>query len=133
MSTALPGSFEGDTFCRKQIGIHPKTHGYRVLIRAPFLPEKTAGGIIMTHDTRSAHQYRENIGLVLDLGPKCFKGAAFEDEDAPRAAIGDWIYYSSYEKEKYDLNGFLCYYINDDRVHSTVPAEDVAAILKERF
>ena len=132
MSNQLAGTFEGETFCRKQIGVDPTTHGYRILIRAPLTQEKSQGGLYIPEEVRIADQYRENIGLVLSIGPKCFTGEAFENEGA-RCVVGDWVYYSSYEKEKYQLNGFLCYYINDDRIHSTVSVEDLELLLKGRF
>lgn len=135
---SAPDQATMDDFCRKEIGISPITHGFRVLIRAPLIRELTQGGIRLPPDVQTVRQYKENIGLVLSLGPHCFKGKSFEDDSfdkdvAPRFKPGDWVYYSSYEKEKYFLNGFLCYYMTDDRVHATIRPEDLSILLTDMY
>lgn len=128
-----PGQFEGSTFCRKQIGVHPEVMGYRILVRAPFIKGQTKGGIILTAETRETQQRYENVGLVLAMGPTCYLGDLFKNEPGPRCKVGDWIHYSSYEKERYPVNDFMCFYITDDRVHSVIPEEDYPVILGNKY
>jgi len=129
----VPGEFSGDTFCEKQVDLDGVIHGYRILIRAPETPQKSRGGVWRTDQSVDAARYRENIGLVLAVGPKAFQGKGFEEEVEPRCKPGDWVYYSSYEKEQYTINGFLCFFINDDRVHYTLKPEKAAEILGDRY
>lgn len=133
MSDKLPGSFEGDTFCRQQIGVDGIVHGYRILLRSPWMPPQSKGGIIIPPASREARQNRANIGLVLSMGPKCFVGKDYDEADKNRCAVGDWVWYSSYEKEECNKNEFLCYYINDDRVYETIKPEDLSTILGDRL
>lgn len=133
MTQLEPGSFEGTTFCKTQIGADLDVLGYRVLIRAPIVKETTKSGLIVPDSTRNEKQRYENAGLVLELGPHCFKGEGFKYDTEPRFRIGDWVYYSSYEKEKYILHSFVCYFITDDRVHARIPEADLAILLENMF
>lgn len=64
--------------------------GPQVLIAVYIQPERTAGGIILTDQTREENNYQGKIGLVLKVGPVAFH----EDDDhkfpiVPK--VGDWV------------------------------------------
>jgi co-chaperonin GroES (HSP10) len=64
--------------------------GAQVLIAVYVRPEKTAGGILLTEETRGEDNLQGKIGLVLKLGSIAF------DEDADhkfpvKPQVGDWV------------------------------------------
>lgn len=116
------------SFCREKIGCNPDVKGYRLLIMAPQMPEKTSGGIILTDQTRGTQRRAYNVGLVLKVGPTAFVDK-FEDR---RVAVGDWIHYSIYDREEvYIDDKRLCYYINDEKVYAKLSEEDLKVFVRE--
>jgi len=71
-----------------------------------------------------------NIGLVLKMGNQAytplerFGGKAY-------CSIGDWVYYSSYERDEVNINNHLCYFINDERIYATLSESDLMNIIPE--
>lgn len=116
-------------FIKKELGIDINVKGYRVLIRAPMRSEKTSGGIYMPNNHYKDTQERNmNIGLVLKVGPTAFSEGFSDRLSVP----GEWVYYSTYEREKIEPRpGIICYFINDERIFAGVPPEDVPIILKD--
>lgn len=47
--------------------------GYIMCVQLRTPKRKSAGGLILTDDTRDAEKYRAQVGLVRALGPACFK------------------------------------------------------------
>ncbi len=113
------------SLCRKEIGCEPDVKGYRLLLKAPEIPNKTKAGIILPEQIKATERRVYNIGLVLKIGPTAFEGR-FEDR---RCNVGDWIQYSCYEREETYPNDKLCFYINDERVYSVIPPEDLDAFI----
>lgn len=130
METLAAKGRNTESVCFKELGVDIRPFGYRVLIRAPIGNDKTAGGIYLPEAERKMRARKENMGLVLALGPDCFVGANFVG-DAKRFEAGDWIYYSSYEKEEYYINDILCFFLADERSHAPIDKEDLPILLKD--
>lgn len=102
--------------------------GYRILLKAVELPDKTKGGIILTDSYKKMERRTYNIGKVLKMGNLAYKPLE-KFADKPFCKVGDWVHFSSYEKEDATLYDQLCYYLNDDRVYA--PIKDLGAIIWE--
>lgn len=111
------------SFCQKTIGSDPEVLAYRVLLRTLEVPEKSKGGIIFTNTAKEEVSKRNNIGQVLKIGPFAFEG----DHEVFRVNVGDWVHYSTLEREPVLSNGILCYYINDSRLLARISEKDVEA------
>lgn len=111
----------------EEIGCEPEVKGYRILIKAPEIPEKSKGGVYLTESYKNMERRTKNLGRVLKIGPTAFSDR-FEDR---RVNVGDWILYSIYEREEVYPNDKLCYFINDERIYASVKEEDLPAFIKE--
>lgn len=115
-----------ESFCKQQIGIDPEVLGYQVLVKAPVLEEKTQGGIIRPDSLVKDQQRRQNIGLILKVGP-----TAFQDRCADRKCdVGDWVAYSNFERSPEYVGTHVLYYISDAHVLAKYSEEDVQKILE---
>ena len=116
-----------ESLAKQEIGCDIDVKGYRILIKAPELPEKTKSGIILVDQYKNMERRSRNIGLVLSIGPTAFN-ERFEDR---RCNIGDWVIYSIYEREELYPNDKLCYFINDERIYGIIPPHELPAFIKE--
>lgn len=114
------------SICMREIGCEPDVKGYRLLIKAPKIPDKSSGGIIYVDQYKKENRRYQNVGLVLKIGPTAFQDR-FEDR---RCKEGDWIHYSSYEREEVYPYDELCYYINDEKIYAVLKEEDVPIFIK---
>jgi co-chaperonin GroES (HSP10) len=126
------GIYDGDTFCERQIGVDLDIPGWFILVRAPIFNEMTAGGIIVPSEVKEAEVIRDTLGLVLKIGDQCFTGADYESYTKPPCEVGDWIYYSSFEKQVLNLNGYICYTVTDKKHRATVPKKFESIILANK-
>lgn len=89
-------------FVTQTLGFEPlRPCGDQILIKIyvreedvhKYVDEKTGKEhMLYLPDSMSAHDHhRSNVGLVLSMGPACFKGERFKDEPEPRCKVGDWI------------------------------------------
>jgi co-chaperonin GroES (HSP10) len=102
--------------------------GYRILLRAVILPEATKSGIILTETYKKLERRAYNVGLVLKMGEMAYKPLE-KFGGKPYCEVGDWVFYSSYEREEAYINDQLCFFINDERVYAKIP--DITAVIKE--
>lgn len=116
------------SFCKKTIGVDPKVLGWSLLIKAPDMPERTKGGLLLPESTKEDSERRQNIGLVLKVGPQAFT----ERYEHLRCKEGDWVHYSLYQRDLAYLNGHVCYYIEDDKIRSIIDEDDVELCLDLR-
>lgn len=111
----------------EELGINDndvKVHGYSILIKAPVLPEKTKSGIWRPDEYTNREEKTYYVGLVVKMGQGCYLP---EEKYGYRwCEVGDWIIYSSYEREGIKFNGHQCYLINDERVKITVSSPEIA-------
>ncbi len=109
------------SFCREQIGCELDVKGYTLLIKAYIMPDRTTGGIIRPDSVIDDQKRRQNLGLVLKIGPTAFVDR-FEDR---RCNVGDWVHYSTMEREPIYPGTDTCYYINDEKIYAVIPPEDL--------
>lgn len=102
--------------------------GYRILLKAVEIPEKTKGGIILSEDYKKFERRSYNVGRVLKMGPLAYTPLEKFGEK-PYCAVGDWVHFSGYEKEDVYMYDQLCYYLNDERVYSQIL--NLEAVIKE--
>lgn len=111
----------------KELGTDIEVHGYRVLIKAVKLPEKTGKGVFIPESYRNAESRGHNIGLVLKMGPMAYQPLE-KFGGKPYCSLGDWVVYSSYERDEITIKDHLCYFVNDERIYATLP--DINVIMK---
>ncbi len=114
----------------QEIGVDLKVHGYRILLKAISLPEKTKGGLILGESMRNMEKRAYNIGLVLKMGDQSYLPLE-KFGGKPYCSVGDWVYYSSYERDEVNINNHLCYFINDERIYATLSESDLSTIIPE--
>lgn len=69
-----------------------------------------------------------NFGLILKIGPTAFS-PPYDDR---KSEVGEWVFYSIYEREPIEPRlGIKCYVINDERILCGIPPEDLAIILED--
>ncbi len=119
-----------ESLIKKEIGVDLDVHGYRVLLKAIALPEKTKGGLILSESLRNMEKRSYNIGLVLKMGDQAYQPLE-RFGGKPYCSIGDWVYYSSYERDEVNINNHLCYFINDERIYATLSESDLITIIPE--
>jgi co-chaperonin GroES (HSP10) len=117
-------------FLEQEIGVDLIVHGYRVLLKAITLPEKTKSGLILSEVMRNMERRAYNIGLVLKMGNQAYQPLD-KFGGAPYCKVGDWVYYSSYERDEVNINNHLCYFINDERIYATLSEADLSKIIPE--
>jgi hypothetical protein len=57
----------------KQEAKLPKPTGWRLLVLPFKMKDKTKGGVILAEDTLERQQVASQVGLVLAMGPQCYK------------------------------------------------------------
>lgn len=98
--------------------------GPQVLIAVYVRPEKTAGGILLTDNTRNEDNYQGKIGLVLKVGP-----IAFQEDDghkfpvAPK--VGDWVMYRVGDTFEFTLGKWRFRLAEDVMIKAIVQKPDI--------
>lgn len=116
-----------NNFCTQELGINPNVLGYKILIRAPKIPEKTSGGIYLPDDVKEDMAKLDPVGLVLKIGPCAF---GQEPQIHFKCNVGDWIWYDTSARKKVIMPGkTVCYWITDDNLLGIVPKENVEKVL----
>ncbi len=118
------------TLIEQEIGIDLQVHGYRILLKAITLPETTKAGIMLPEGMRNMEAVSYNIGLVLKLGEQAYLPLE-KFGGKPYVSVGDWVYYSSYERDRQVINNHLCYFVNDERIYATVSESDLSKLVPE--
>lgn len=88
---------------------------YRIKVKPDPVEEKTAGGIIITADTKAREQGATVIGTVVAVGPSAFEGSGV-------LTPGDRILYAKYGGLVHKEDGIEYRFLND---------EDLIAIERE--
>lgn len=117
-----------EIFIEQQIGTNLEVHGYRILLKAVKIPETTRSGLYVSESYRNQERRAYNIGLVLKMGPIAYHPLE-KFGGKPYCSVGDWVVYSAYERDEVNINGHLCYFINDERIYATIP--DITTIVKD--
>ena len=97
----------------------PKPTGWRMLVLPFKMKEKTKGGILITDDVVERAQVASTCGLVLALGPDCYKDKE-RSPDGPWCKKGSWVIFARYAGSRIKIDGGEVRLLNDDEVLATV-------------
>ena len=98
----------------------PIVQGWRVLVQLAEPKEQSAGGIILPDQTKDAQVYLCSLGLVVGIGPLCWKHGKFQDCD-PWCQVGDWITLGHSAGQALEVRGTRFRLIYDENVMAVVP------------
>ena len=103
----------------------PKPTGWRLLVLPFKMKEKTKGGVILAEDTLERQQVASQVGLVLAMGPQCYKDKERYPE-GPWCKEKDWIMFARYAGSRIKIEGGEMRLLNDDEVLATIDSpEDI--------
>ena len=91
-----------------------------ILVGTFFRPEKTAGGIYRPQVNLNEDQYQSKTGLVLKMGPGCFKeedGVSFYGQSV---AVDDWVTYRVGDGWPVTIKGTPCRMLLDGNIKMKV-------------
>jgi chaperonin GroES len=97
----------------------PVPTGWRILVLPFKMKEKTKGGILITDDVVERAQVASTCGLVLSLGPDCYKDKE-RYPDGPWCKKGSWVIFARYAGSRMKIDGGEVRLLNDDEVLATV-------------
>ena len=97
----------------------PKPTGWRLLVLPFKMKEKTKGGILITDDVIERSQVASTCGLVLDVGPDCYKDKE-RYPDGPWCKKGTWVIFARYAGSRMKIDGGEVRLLIDDEVLATV-------------
>ena len=97
----------------------PKPTGWRMLILPFKMKEKTKGGILITDDVVERAQVASTCGLVLAMGPDCYKDKERYPK-GPWCKEGSWVIFARYAGSRIKIDGGEVRLLNDDEVLATV-------------
>lgn len=95
----------------------PQPCGYKILIALPEVEETTEGGLYKSRQTKELEEVGSIIGIVLAMGPDCYKGDRFSE---PYCQVGDCVMMRSYSGTRFTIYGKEFRLINDDTVEAIV-------------
>ena len=103
----------------------PRPTGWRLLVLPFKMKEKTKGGVILAEDTLERQQVASQVGLVMAMGPQCYK----DKERYPEGTWckeKDWIMFARYAGSRIKIEGGEMRLLNDDEVLATIDSpEDI--------
>ena len=103
----------------------PKPTGWRMLVLPFKMKEKTKGGVILAEDTLERQQVASQVGLVMAMGPQCYKDKERYPE-GPWCKEKDWIMFARYAGSRINIEGGEMRLLNDDEVLATIDSpEDI--------
>ena len=103
----------------------PKPTGWRMLVLPFKIKEKTKGGVILAEDTLERQQVASQVGLVMAMGPQCYKDKERYPE-GPWCKEKDWVMFARYAGSRIKIEGGEMRLLNDDEVLATIDSpEDI--------
>ena len=103
----------------------PKPTGWRLLVLPFKMKERTKGGVILAEDTLERQQVASQVGLVMAMGPQCYKDKERYPE-GPWCKEKDWIMFARYAGSRIKIEGGEMRLLNDDEVLATIDSpEDI--------
>lgn len=97
----------------------PEPKGYRILIAAAKVEDKTKGGVIIPDERREAEETASMIGYVLRVGSEAYADPQ-RFPSGPWCKEGDYIIFRSYSGTRFKVDGKEFRLINDDTVEAVV-------------
>ena len=103
----------------------PQPTGWRMLVLPFKMKDKTKGGVILAEDTLERQQVASQVGLVMAMGPQCYKDKERYPE-GPWCKVNDWIMFARYAGSRIKIDGGEMRLLNDDEVLATIDSpEDI--------
>ena len=103
----------------------PRPTGWRMLVLPFKMKEKTKGGVILAEDTLERQQVASQVGLVMAMGPQCYKDKETYPE-GPWCKEKDWVMFARYAGSRIKIDGGEIRLLNDDEVLATIDSpEDI--------
>ena len=103
----------------------PRPTGWRLLVLPFKMKEKTKGGVILAEDTLERQQVASQVGLVMAMGPQCYKDKE-RYPDGPWCKEKDWVMFARYAGSRIKIDGGEMRLLNDDEVLATIDSpEDI--------
>jgi len=97
----------------------PSPTGWRILVLPYSGPQKTKGGIIYSDVTQSTIQQTTVVGLILKMGPLCYR-----DKEkfplGPWCKENQWIIFGRYAGSRFKIDGGEVRILNDDEIIATI-------------
>ena len=103
----------------------PQPTGWRMLVLPFKMKDKTKGGVILAEDTLERQQVASQVGLVMAMGPQCYKDKERYPE-GPWCKEKDWVMFARYAGSRIKIEGGEMRLLNDDEVLATIDSpEDI--------
>ena len=103
----------------------PQPTGWRMLVLPFKMKDKTKGGVILAEDTSERQQVASQVGLVMAMGPQCYKDKERYPE-GPWCKEKDWVMFARYAGSRIKIEGGEMRLLNDDEILATIDSpEDI--------
>ena len=103
----------------------PQPTGWRMIVLPFKMKEKTKGGLVLAETTIERQQVASQVGLVLAMGPQCYKDKERYPE-GPWCKEKDWVMFARYAGSRIKIDGGEMRLLNDDEVLATIDSpEDI--------
>ena len=96
----------------------PDVVGWRILVHPLEVIQRTAGGVILSDETKQKEQLVVSVGRVLQVGPLAYKR---DDMGDPWCKEGDLVGYGKYAGKKMMYKSIPLVVLNDDEVIMVFP------------
>ena len=96
----------------------PQPTGWRLLVLAFKMKEKTKGGLLLGQETLERQQVGSNCGMVLKTGPHCYDKERYPE--GPWCKKGDWVIFARYAGSRIQIDGGEVRLLNDDEILATI-------------
>ena len=97
----------------------PQPTGWRIIVLPFKMNDKTKGGVLMTESTLERQQIGSQCGLVLAMGPQCYKDTE-RYPTGPWCKVNDWVVFARYAGSRIQIEGGEIRLLNDDEILATV-------------
>jgi chaperonin GroES len=97
----------------------PQPTGWRIIVLPFKMGDKTKGGVLMTESTLERQQIGSQCGLVLAMGPQCYKDTE-RYPTGPWCKVNDWVVFARYAGSRIQIEGGEIRLLNDDEILATV-------------
>jgi len=103
----------------------PQPTGWRMIVLPFKMKEKTKGGLVLAETTLERQQVASQVGLVLAMGPQCYKDKERYPE-GPWCKVNDWVMFARYAGSRIKIDCGEMRLLNDDEVLATIDSpEDI--------
>ena len=97
----------------------PQPTGWRIIVLPFKMNDKTKGGVLMTESTLERQQIGSQCGLVLAMGPQCYKDTE-RYPTGPWCKVNDWVVFARYAGSRIQIEGGEVRLLNEDEVLAIV-------------